>query len=383
MRQLVITIDMSELEYKDRYDRQLKLKGFGESGQKKLTDSHVLVIGAGGLGVPAITYLVAAGVGHIGIVDYDVVESSNLHRQVLYSPDDIGRPKVEVAKAKLTALNSDVRIDIFNLKLDSNNALEVFSGFDVVLDGSDNLATRYLVNDACVLSDKALVYGSVHEFEGQLSVFNLQVNAEDRSCNYRDVFPTPPPSNLVPNCNENGVLGVAPGMIGTMMAAEAIKIISDIGEPMVNHMMHIDLLSNTSRVIKITPLTSNPLTGDNPSINELMDYEAFCGNSEVPTIDLDAATQNLMNSEYVWVDVRTTPEHQSQNLGGQNIPLDQIEEGRFQLDKNAKLILYCETGVRSARAVRALLERGFDNVYSLKGGVQANQRISQELELNS
>lgn len=255
----------------DRYARHIILPGVGGSGQTKLKHSSVLVVGAGGLGAPVLLYLAAAGVGRIGIVEMDDVDISNLQRQILYSSDAVGRPKAEVAKTHLEALNPHVQVEIFPLKLDSSNALEVLKPFDLVLDCTDNFPTRYLVNDACVLLGKPLVYGAIFQFEGQVSVFNWQGGP----C-YRCLFPQPPEPGSVPNCSEAGVFGVLPGVIGSLMATEALKIVLELGQPLSGQLLLYDGLNNTFRNLKFPKHTGCPVCGADPSVTTLQDYEAWC-----------------------------------------------------------------------------------------------------------
>src|SRR6476619_3531840 len=260
-----------------RYDRHIIIPDFGFEAQKKLKAAKVLVIGSGGLGSPALLYLAAAGVGTIGIIDFDVVDDSNLQRQVLFGVDEIGKPKVDAAKKRLESLNPFITIKVYNQQLTSQNALDIIKDYDVVADGTDNFPTRYLVNDACVLLGKPNVYASIFQFEGQVSVFNYRAANDELGPNYRDLYPTPPPPGLVPICTEGGVLGVLPGIIGSLQALEVIKVITGVGETLSGRFFVFDALSFESRTFKISRNPANPLNGINPTITQLIDYEQFCG----------------------------------------------------------------------------------------------------------
>jgi molybdopterin/thiamine biosynthesis adenylyltransferase len=260
-----------------RYDRHIIIPEFGLESQKKLKAAKVLVIGSGGLGSPVLLYLAAAGVGTIGIVDFDVVDDSNLQRQVLFGINEIGKPKVEAAKRRLESLNPHVKLNLYNVHLNSQNALDIIKDYDVVADGTDNFPTRYLVNDASVLLNKPNVYASIFQFEGQVSVFNYINEKGERGPNYRDLYPTPPPPGLVPSCAEGGVLGVLPGIIGSLQALEVIKVITGVGETLSGRFFIFDALNFETRTFNIKPREDNPINGKNPTIKELIDYEQFCG----------------------------------------------------------------------------------------------------------
>ncbi|MEL6652360.1 MAG: molybdopterin-synthase adenylyltransferase MoeB, partial [Bacteroidota bacterium] len=264
-----ITFSKEELE---RYSRHLIIPDFNIEGQRKLKAAKVLVVGGGGLGSPMLQYLAAAGVGTIGIVDYDIVDDSNLQRQVLYGVESVGKLKVEEAKARLLSLNPHIQINTHNTLLNSDNALEIIKDYDVVADGTDNFPTRYLVNDACVLLGKTNVYASIFQFEGQVSVFNYTDSEGNTGPNYRDLFPTPPPPGLVPSCAEGGVIGVLPGIVGSLQALEVIKVVSGVGEPLSGRLFLFDALSFTTRILKVGKDKTNPLTGKNPTQTELIDY---------------------------------------------------------------------------------------------------------------
>ena len=352
----------------ERYSRHLLLPAFGAESQKKLKKARVLVVGAGGLGCPALSYLTAAGAGHIGIADDDVVELSNLQRQVLYGEEDIGKPKATVAAQKLKKLNPHVQFSVFDQRITSQNALKIIAQFDLVIDGTDNFPTRYLLNDACVILDKPYIYGSIYRFEGQVSVFNFKFPDGTHGPQYRDIFPHPPPPGLVPNCAEGGVLGVLAGIIGSMQASEAIKVATGIGEPLAGRMFIIDTLHLESRIIKIpkNPKAQPP--------QELVDYEDFCGIKNKPAdvreIDVhDLHEMMKKGQKFTLIDVREPYEHELVNIGGTLIPPAQIEKQKAKIPASGKVILYCKTGARSARAIEQLQAEGFGNLYNLKGGI--------------
>lgn len=359
-----------------RYARHLALPEFGMPAQQKLKDAKVLVIGAGGLGSPMLLYLAAAGVGTIGIVDFDIVDESNLQRQVLYGKEDLGTLKTDAAKTRLKALNPFINIQLHDTQLQSANALEIIRDYDVVADGSDNFPTRYLVNDACVLLNKALVFGAIFQFEGQVSVFNYTHKNGEKGPNYRDLHPTPPPPGTVPSCAEGGVLGVLPGIVGSMQASEVIKIITGIGAPLSGRLFHFDTLDFESRTFKIRPRDDNPLTGAHPSITELIDYEDFCGTKAVtPIKEISAAALRVLlgsGEKIQLIDVREPTEHQAGNIGGELIPLATVSENVHRLSKDGKVVIHCHSGARSAKAVREL-EQSFNlsNLYNLSGGIVA------------
>jgi len=345
-----------------RYSRQIILPQFGETSQQKLKQAKVLVIGAGGLGSPALLYLAAAGVGTIGIAEYDTIDLSNLHRQVLFTTDQTGQFKAEQAKERLLALNPNIHINLHPVALDRTNALAIISNYDVIADGTDNFATRYLVNDACVILKKTNVYASVFQYEGQVSVFNYPFGDGTFSPNYRDLFPEPPDFAL--NCAEGGVLGVLPGIIGSMQALEVIKIITGIGEPLVGKLFCFDALTFQSKIIRYQK------NKNQPSITELMtDYPDFCGIK--PTHEISIA-EFLRESDYQLIDVRTAEEYAEVNMKGLLIPLDELEQNIDRLSRENKIIIHCKSGARSVQAVEILKNKhGFQNVFSLKGGILA------------
>lgn len=370
-----------------RYARHFVLPDFGIEGQGRLKAGRVLVVGAGGLGSPLLLYLAAAGVGHIGIIDPDVVDLSNLQRQVLYTLADIGQPKAVVARERLLAMNPHIHIDTYVEALTRENALTLIAQYDVVADGTDNFATRYLVNDACVLTGKVNVYASIFRFEGQVSVFNYQNTAQripmsgegQRGVHYRDLFPSPPPPDLVPNCAEGGVLGVLPGIIGSIQASEVIKVLSGVGEPLAGRLFVFDAADFTTRVLKIRPRP------DLPPITELIDYEFFCGLKPIVT---DTKSQTEMKelsvqelyylktagADFQLIDVREPYEFEIANLKGDLIPLSILKEKTDLISKTKQVVVHCKSGARSAQAVTILEKLGYENVWNLTGGILAWER---------
>lgn len=360
-----------------RYNRHIIIPDFGLEAQKKLKTAKVLVVGSGGLGSPVLLYLAAAGVGTIGIVDFDVVDDSNLQRQVLFGVDNIGQLKVDAAKKRLEQLNPYINIVAYNTQLTSQNALEIISQYDVVADGTDNFPTRYLVNDASVIAGIPNVYASIFQFEGQVSVFNYTDKNGVTGPNYRDLYPTPPDPGLIPNCAEGGVLGVLPGIIGTLQANEVIKVITGVGEPLAGRFYVFDALSFETRTLKIS---KNPNT---PKITELIDYEQFCGIKAVETpikeISVEEFSEWLEKGEDIQViDVREPSEYAERNISALLIPLATVKERANEILKSKKVVVHCKLGGRSAKAIRELEESfGYTNLYNLKGGITA---ISEEQE---
>ena len=356
-----------------RYSRHIIIPEFNIEGQKKLKAAKVLVIGTGGLGSPMLLYLAAAGVGTIGIVDFDVVDDSNLQRQVLYSVKDVGRPKVEAARERILGLNPHINVIAYNEHLSSKNALEIFKDYDVVADGTDNFPTRYLVNDACVLTGIPNVYASIFRFDGQVSVFNY-----NNGPNYRDLYPEPPPPGLVPSCAEGGVLGVLPGIIGSLQANEVIKVITGIGETLSGRLFAFDALNFSTKIFKIGKDKSNPLNGENPTIKELIDYQQFCGivldviNEKVKEITVQELKKKMdAKEDFQLIDVREKHEYDFVNLGAELIPLNTVLDNVEKFSRDKQVIIHCKGGVRSAKAIQALEEKGFTNLYNLKGGIVA------------
>lgn len=373
-----ISFSKEELE---RYSRHLIIPEFNIEGQRKLKAAKVLVVGSGGLGSPLLLYLAAAGVGTIGIVDFDVVDSSNLQRQVLFSVDDVGIPKVEAARKRIEGLNPHIKVNTYNTQLTSKNALDIIKEYDVVADGTDNFPTRYLVNDACVLLDKVNVYASIFRFEGQASVFNYVNKDGERGPNYRDLFPSPPPPGLVPSCAEGGVIGVLPGILGSLQANEVIKVITGVGEPLNGRLFLFDAATFETRTMKVRRSSGNPLNGENPSQTELIDYEQFCGisshkkpeSASVKEIDVHEL-KAILNSglDVQIIDVREPYEYEIVNIGAELAPLSSVSEFAGKIKKDVQVIVHCRSGVRSTKAIQKLEnEFGFDNLYNLKGGILA------------
>ena len=366
---------MEEKNIYERYQRQIILKEFGEAGQQKLLQAKVLVIGAGGLGCPVLQYLTAAGVGTLGIVDDDTVALTNLHRQVLYSVKDIGSFKAEIATSVLQQLNPEINIIPFNQRLIVENALELIRPFDIVIDGTDNFSTRYMINDACVLLDKPLVYGAISQFEGQVTIFSPHSSkGDEQGVNYRDLFPQPPKDDEVLNCAEAGVLGVLPGIIGTMMANETIKLITGIGEPLINRLLTYNALNNQIYELELTAREeTRSLIPENEILFKQMDYEWLCASSaksfEIDRDEFDALLENEMIDI---IDVRELNELPEVNeFYHQKIPLKQITEPNMGI-KADTVVVFCQSGKRSKQA--AILLSGIfgttKKIYSLKGGIE-------------
>ena len=369
--------DLSPEEIK-RYSRHLIMPEMGMDGQRKLKAGSVLCIGAGGLGSPAAMYLAAAGIGRLGIVDFDVVDYSNLQRQLLHTTNDVGRTKLESAKNKVVALNPHVQVDTYEEALSSENAMRLFKGYDVILDGTDNFPTRYLVNDACVISGIPNAYGSIFRFEGQASVFATK----DGPC-YRCLYPEPPPPGLVPSCAEGGVLGVLPGIIGVIQATESIKLITGIGEPLIGRFLIYDALKMRFRELKLKKDPECPVCGTNPTVTKLIDYDQFCG--VVPA----AATEKVGGAVNDWeitpvelkkkldagetpfiLDVREPNEYQINRIQGSTlIPLGELPRRYQELPRDREIVAQCKMGGRSAKAMDFLKTVGFTNVKNLKGGI--------------
>lgn len=359
-----------------RYNRHIIIPGFGMEAQKKLKQSKVLVIGSGGLGSPVLLYLAAAGVGTLGIVDFDVVDDSNLQRQVLFGVESVGKPKVDAASDRLKALNPHLNIRLHNTHINSSNALDIIKDYDVIADGTDNFPTRYLVNDACVLLDKPNVYASIFQFDGQVSVFNYVDAKGNRGPNYRDLYPTPPPPGLVPSCAEGGVLGVLPGIIGSLQALEVIKVITGVGETLSGRFYTFDALQFESNTFRIKKRSDNPISGNNPTITALIDYEQFCGMRAIEEKPLKEVTAKQLYDLQVKgepiqiIDVREPHEYDIVNIGGELMPMNVVEDMADQISRDKKVIVHCKVGGRSAKAIKDLEEKyGFTNLYNLKGGI--------------
>jgi adenylyltransferase/sulfurtransferase len=358
-----------------RYSRHLIMPEVGMEGQQKLKAARVLCIGAGGLGSPLALYLAAAGVGTLGIVDFDVVDYTNLQRQIIHSTADVGRKKLDSAAEKLKAINPFLNIRKFETRLSSDNALELFRDFEIIADGTDNFPTRYLVNDACVLTGKPNVYGSIFRFEGQASVFAMK----EGPC-YRCLYPEPPPPGLVPSCAEGGVLGILPGLVGVIQATEAIKLILGKGDPLIGRLLLVDALGMKFRELKLRKNPDCPVCGKHPSITKLIDYNEFCGirgeekpmEVGVPEIQVEELKSRLDSGEDVFVlDVREPHEYQICNISGYLIPLGDLPKRVHELDSSREIVAHCRSGARSAKAVDFLRQAGFKKVHNLAGGILA------------
>ena len=358
-----------------RYSRHLIMPEVGMEGQLKLKAAKVLCIGAGGLGSPLALYLAAAGVGTLGVVDFDVVDYTNLQRQVIHTTADVGRKKLDSAAETVKAINPFVQLRPFETRLTSENALDIFRDFELVVDGTDNFPTRYLVNDACVLTGKPNVYGSIFRFEGQVSVFATK----DGPC-YRCLYPEPPPPGLVPSCAEGGVLGILPGLVGVMQATEAIKLILGKGEPLIGRLLLVDALGMRFRELKLRKNPDCPACGQHPTVTKLIDYNEFCGirgeekpvASNVPEIQPEELKTKLDAGEDIFIlDVREPHEYQICNLNGYLIPLGELPQRAHELDSSREIVAHCRSGVRSAKAVTFLQQAGFRKVKNLAGGILA------------
>ncbi len=358
-----------------RYSRHLIMPEVGMEGQQKLKAAKVLCIGAGGLGSPLALYLTAAGVGTLGIVDFDVVDYTNLQRQIIHTTADVGRKKLDSAAEKLKAINPYINLRTFDTRLTGANALELFREFDIIADGTDNFPTRYLVNDACVLTGKPNVYGSIFRFEGQASVFAT----EDGPC-YRCLYPEPPPPGLVPSCAEGGVLGILPGLVGVIQATETIKLILGQGDPLIGRLLLVDALGMKFRELKLRKSPDCPVCGKNPTVKELIDYNEFCGirgeeapvATDVPAMTVEELKQQLDAKKDLFIlDVREPHEYQICNLNGYLIPLGDLPKRVHELDSSRDIVAHCRSGVRSGKAVTFLRQAGFKKVHNLTGGILA------------
>jgi adenylyltransferase/sulfurtransferase len=361
-----------------RYARHLILPEVGVEGQQKLKAARVLCVGAGGLGSPLALYLTAAGVGTLGLVDFDVVDASNLQRQILHSTADVGRRKLDSAEEKLAALNPAVRMVKHETMLSSANALEILKDYDIVADGTDNFPTRYLVNDACVLLGKPNVYGSVFRFEGQASVFATR----EGPC-YRCLYPEPPPPGMVPNCAEGGVLGILPGLIGIIQATEVIKLILGKGEPLIGRLLLVDALSMRFRELKLKKNPECPVCGAHPTVTALIDYQEFCGikpeskqeqavKNGIPQMTVQELKQRRdLGVDLFLLDVREPYEYQIANIGGTLIPQGEVPQRLPEIDRNSEIVVQCRSGGRSQRIAEFLAQQGYPNVKNLAGGILA------------
>jgi adenylyltransferase/sulfurtransferase len=371
---------LPELSHEEihRYSRHLLIPDVGLEGQRKLKAASVLIVGTGGLGSPVALYLAAAGIGRMGLVDYDVVDFSNLQRQIIHGESRLGDLKVESAQDRLLDLNPEIQVDIYNEFLNSDNAFDIAEPYDIIIDGTDNFPTRYLVNDLCVLTGKPNVYGSIYRFDGQASVFNV----DDGPC-YRCLFPEPPPPGLVPSCAEGGVLGVLPGTIGSIQATETLKLILGIGEPLIGRLLLYDALDLSFQAVKLQKNLDCKVCGENPEVTTLIDYEDFCGmpardheeGSAGDQWDITAeelATQIKAGTKLRLIDVREPHELEiSQLEGAELIPLGQFASRLSELDSAEEVILFCKAGTRSTRALEILASAGFRKVKNLKGGINA------------
>lgn len=368
-------MDLSNQEIA-RYSRHLIMPEVGIEGQKKLKNSRVLCIGAGGLGSPLALYLAAAGVGTLGILDFDVVDFSNLQRQVIHSEKTVGKSKVESARDRLLELNSDTNIVTYNEMLNSGNAMEIMGDYDMVVDGTDNFATRYLTNDACVFLGIPNVYGSIFRFEGQVSVFDAK-----RGPCYRCLYPEPPPPGLVPSCADGGVLGILPGVVGTMQASEVVKLIIGKGTPLIGRLLFIDVLNMEPRILKLRKDPECPVCGENPTVTELIDYQEFCGigrgeetKEEKPAVEEITVEEFSLikenKADIVLIDVREPHEYEICSIEGSRlIPLGELKDRTDELDPRDDIVVHCHHGGRSMKAATFLVEQGFSKVKNLKGGI--------------
>jgi len=355
-----------------RYSRQINLAQVGVEGQRRLKQARVLCIGAGGLGSPAALYLAAAGIGTIGIIDQDTVDLSNLHRQILHGTSDVGSEKTDSARARLLAINPALAIETYTTRLSASNASELIYDYDIVVDGSDNLPTRYLSSDVCVWEKKPNIYGSVHQFEGQASLFAPHLGGP---C-YRCLFPEPPPPEAIPSCAEAGVLGVVPGLIGLIQALETIKLIINTGDNLLGRLLHVDALTLRFREFKIRRDPNCPVCGDSPSIAEPIDYEQFCGrvdSSKVPGISARQLHEMISGGKKVaLVDVREPFEFEIARIpNSQLIPLGTIPQRLGEVPRTETTVVMCKSGVRSTRVIEFLREQGFENLLNLEGGLDA------------
>ena len=375
-----LPIELPELTTDElsRYSRHLILPEVGEEGQRKLKAARVLCVGTGGLGSPLALYLAAAGVGTLGLVDFDVVDASNLQRQIIHSTADIGRKKLDSAAEKLKALNPSLKVVKYDTLLSSANALDILKDYDVIADGTDNFPTRYLVNDACVLLGKPNAYGSIFRFEGQASVFG----AKDGPC-YRCLYPEPPPPGLVPSCAEGGVLGILPGLVGVIQATETIKLILGIGEPLIGRLLLVDALNMRFRQLKLRKNPECPVCGDHPTVTKLIDYQQFCGiepaserqsavKNGIPQVSPKDLKKRIDAGEDLFIlDVREPFEYQIANIGGVLIPQNDVPKRIGEIDRNREIVVQCKSGGRSQRIAEYLKQSGLPTVSNLAGGIVA------------
>jgi adenylyltransferase/sulfurtransferase len=380
MTAATLPTELPELTQDDlsRYSRHLILPEVGVEGQRKLKAARVLCVGTGGLGSPLALYLAAAGVGTLGLVDFDVVDASNLQRQIIHSTADIGRKKLDSAEEKLKALNPALNVVKHDTLLSSANALDILKDYDVVADGTDNFPTRYLVNDACVLLGKPNAYGSIFRFEGQASVFG----AKDGPC-YRCLYPEPPPPGLVPSCAEGGVLGILPGLIGVIQATEAIKLILGVGKPLIGRLLLVDALKMRFRELRLRKNPECPVCGTHPTVTQLIDYQQFCGlesasdvpkavKNGIPQLSVKDLKRRMDAGENLFIlDVREPFEYQIANIGGKLIPQNEVPQRIGEIDRSQEIIVHCKAGGRSQRIAEFLKQSGYPNVTNLAGGILA------------
>jgi sulfur-carrier protein adenylyltransferase/sulfurtransferase len=380
MATATLPVELPELTKDDlsRYSRHLILPEVGEEGQRKLKAARVLCVGTGGLGSPLALYLAAAGVGTLGLVDFDVVDLSNLQRQIIHSTADIGRKKLDSAAEKLTAINPSLNVGKHETLLSSENALDILKDYDVVADGTDNFPTRYLVNDACVLLGKPNAYGSIFRFEGQASVFATK----EGPC-YRCLYPEPPPPGLVPSCAEGGVLGILPGLVGVIQATEVIKLILGIGSPLIGRLLLVDSLNMRFRELKLRKNPECPVCSEHPTITRLIDYQQFCGialatkeentvKNGVPQITVTELKKRIDSGEdFLLLDVREPFEYQIANIGGKLIPQNDVPQRLAEIDRNRPVVVHCKSGGRSQRVAEFLKQSGYNDVVNLSGGILA------------
>ncbi|HSZ17544.1 MAG TPA: molybdopterin-synthase adenylyltransferase MoeB [Terracidiphilus sp.] len=380
MATMTESLSLPELTTEDlaRYSRHLILPEVGMEGQQRLKAAKVLCVGTGGLGSPLVLYLAAAGIGTLGLVDFDVVDASNLQRQIIHSTKDIGRKKIDSAAEKLSALNPALRIVKHETMLTSANALEILKDYDVVADGTDNFPTRYLVNDACVLLGKPNVYGSIFRFEGQASVFATK----EGPC-YRCLYPEPPPPGLVPSCAEGGVLGILPGLVGVIQATEVIKLILGNGSPLIGRLLLVDALNMRFRELKLRKNRECPVCGDNPTVKELIDYQHFCGvvpdtpqeanvKNGIPQITVKELKRRMDAGEDVQlIDVREPYEYQIAQIGGKLIPQNDVPQRLAEIDRDREVVVHCKSGGRSQRIAEFLKQSGYPRVVNVAGGILA------------
>ena len=375
----------------NRYSRHLLLPEVGVEGQEKICNSKVLLIGTGGLGSPLALYLAAAGVGNLGLIDFDVVDLSNLQRQVAHGESTVGKLKVDSAKARIADLNSSINVNTYNTRLSSENVMEIFAEYDIIVDGTDNFPTRYLASDACVLLKKPYIYGCILRFEGQASVFDSRTGP----C-YRCLYPAPPPPGLVPSCAEGGVIGILPGIVGLIQANEVIKLILDIGDSLVGRLLLFDALKMKFREMKLRKDPACPICGENPTITELIDYEQFCGIVPVQEsstdLEMEIAVEQvkkMMDEKHAFklIDVREPSEYGICKIEGATlIPLGDIEAKDPSklngLNPDEEIVLHCKAGVRSMKAAKALQEMGFKNLKSMRGGINEwSEKIDSSVPL--